>query len=214
MADFADFEAVAARLVETARTLHARGWAAGTSGNFSAVVSVEPLRLAISRSGLDKGHLSSRDVLEVDAEGAVVEGHGRPSDETPIHLRVVARTGARAVLHTHSVWNTLVSQWHAAAGGVGFEGLEMLKGLAGVRSHEHREWLPIVPNSQDYAWLTKVVEATIARHPGTHGILLRGHGLYTWGRDLDEAERHVEVLEFLLEVKGRMDQEGGARGDR
>jgi len=33
--------------------------------------------------------------------------------------------------------------------------------------------------------------------------LLRGHGLYTWGRGLDEAERHTEILEFLLEVIGR-----------
>jgi methylthioribulose-1-phosphate dehydratase len=35
-------------------------------------------------------------------------------------------------------------------------------------------------------------------------LLLRGHGLYTWGSDLAEAKRHVEILEFLLEVVGRM----------
>ncbi|MEM8681120.1 MAG: class II aldolase/adducin family protein, partial [Planctomycetota bacterium] len=36
-----------------------------------------------------------------------------------------------------------------------------------------------------------------------HGLLLKGHGLYTWGSDFLEAKRHVEVLEFLFEVTGR-----------
>ena len=34
-------------------------------------------------------------------------------------------------------------------------------------------------------------------------MLVAGHGLYTWGRDLAEAERHVEVFEFLFEVVER-----------
>jgi methylthioribulose-1-phosphate dehydratase len=37
------------------------------------------------------------------------------------------------------------------------------------------------------------------------------HGLYTWGRDLNEARRHVEILEFLLEVTGRTASGGFAR---
>ena len=210
----AGFGEVADRLAETARVLHARGWAPGTSGNFSVLVSTEPLRLVISRSGLDKGRLTPQDFLEVDGNGAVVSGAGRPSDETLVHVGIVSRAGARAVLHTHSIWNTLASLWYASAGGVAFEGFEMLKGLSGVKSHEHREWLPIVPNSQDYVWVAEVVEGVIARHPTAHGVLMKGHGLYTWGRDLEEARRHVEILEFLLELKGRLEGEGGARGHR
>ena len=44
-----------------------------------------------------------------------------------------------------------------------------------------------------------VLEST--RRP--HAFLLRRHGLYTWGATLAEAERHVEILEFLLEAAGR-----------
>jgi methylthioribulose-1-phosphate dehydratase len=40
-------------------------------------------------------------------------------------------------------------------------------------------------------------------NPLRHGFLIRGCGLYTWGRDLDEARRHVESFEFLFEVVGR-----------
>ena len=39
--------------------------------------------------------------------------------------------------------------------------------------------------------------------PLRHGFLIRRHGLYTWGRDVEEACRHVEIFEFLFEVVGR-----------
>lgn len=79
----------------------------------------------------------------------------------------------------------------------------MLKGLEGVSTHEHREWLPIIENSQDMNRLAGSVEETLAKHPQAHGFLLRRHGLYTWGKDIAEAKRHVEIFEFLLEVRGR-----------
>jgi methylthioribulose-1-phosphate dehydratase len=80
----------------------------------------------------------------------------------------------------------------------------MLKGLAGVTTHEHSEWVPILDNTQDYDRMARDVSTALARHPRAHGLLLRGHGLYAWGRDLEEAQRHVEVLEFLFEVEGRL----------
>lgn len=200
----ASLSQLAPLLVATGCALHARGWALGTSGNFSAVVSREPLRLAISRSGVDKGRLSAEDFLEVDASGLALQGDGRPSDETVVHLAVVGARGAGAVLHTHSVWNTLVSEAAGEAGGLALSGYEMLKGLAGVTTHEHREWVPVLENTQDYGRMTRDVKAVLEQDPRSHALLLRGHGLYTWGLDLAEAQRHVEVLEFLLEVEGRL----------
>jgi methylthioribulose-1-phosphate dehydratase len=191
-------------LAATGRALHARGWALGTSGNFSAVVRREPLVLAISRSGVDKGRLSAGDILEVDGNGLPLEAEARPSEETVVHLAVVRERGAGAVLHTHSVWGTLLSEAKGDAGGLALSGYEMLKGLSGVTSHEHGEWLPILDNTQDYDRMTREVKAALAQNPRAHGLLLRGHGLYTWGSDLEEAQRHVEVLEFLLEVEGRL----------
>jgi len=117
-----DIEQLAQRLVEAGRGLHARGWALGTSGNFSAVLTPDPLRLLISRSGVDKGELTRDEVLLVDDAGAVVSGEGKPSDETVIHLEVVRHRGAGAVLHTHSVWNTLLSEAEGDAGGLLVEG--------------------------------------------------------------------------------------------
>ena len=79
----------------------------------------------------------------------------------------------------------------------------MLKGLEGVTTHEHREWLPILDNDQDMDRLAREVRRVLKEHPACHGFLLRRHGLYTWGDTLPQAVRHVEILEFLLEALGR-----------
>jgi len=89
---------------------------------------------------------------------------------------------------------TTLSQLHFRVGGVAISGYEMLKALAGVRSHEHREWLPIVDNSQNMPELEQAMMDALRRHAGAHGILIRGHGLYTWGGDLEEANRHLEAI--------------------
>jgi methylthioribulose-1-phosphate dehydratase len=194
------FSALAASLAEVGRSFYSRGWVLGTSGNFSAVVSRDPLRLAITSTGLDKGSLTPAHFLEMDNSGAVVHGHGRPSAEAQLHLTIVKVLHAGAVLHTHSVWSTVLSGTHASQGGIALSGFEMLKGLEGVRTHKHREWLPILENSQDMLELAQTVSATLRENPGIHGFLLREHGLYTWGGSLEEAKRHVEILEFLMEV--------------
>lgn len=175
----------------------------GTSGNLSAVSGSEPPRLAITASGAHKGALTPAQILQIDASGAVIRGNGRPSDETRLHLTVVRVRGAGAVLHTHSVWSTLLSETFGSEGRLSIEGFEMLKGLAGVRTHEHREDLPIIENSQDMEALSSSFAEALDTYRGAHGVLLRRHGLYTWGRDLDEARRHVEIFEFLFEVIGR-----------
>jgi methylthioribulose-1-phosphate dehydratase len=165
-------------------------------------VSHDPLRLAITTSGVDKGLLSVAEIVEIDERGKVVAGSGRPSAEASLHLTIVRARAAGAVLHTHSIWSTILSD-NAPESGLAIEGYEMLKGLDGVRTHDHREWLPILDNTQDWAAAVPQVEAILAQQPDAHGFLIRRHGLYTWGRDLAEAKRQVEILEFLFEVMGR-----------
>ncbi len=199
-----DFLDAATQLVRIGQRFDARGWVLGTSGNFSLVTRRAPLTLAITRSGTHKGELTTNAILEVDDRGTSIGVNaGSPSAETRLHLEIVAARPAAAVLHTHSIWSTLLSDRYAAQGGVAIEGFEMLKGLAGVTTHEHREWIPILENDQDMARLSPVVAATLREHPSCHAFLLRRHGLYTWGATLPEAVRHVEIVEFLLESVGR-----------
>jgi methylthioribulose-1-phosphate dehydratase len=206
------FDHIARSLAVTARDFHSHGWMTGTSGNLSAVVDREPLRLAMSPSGADKGELTPNQVLLIDEQARVIRAHDnnqsskhifKPSDESPLHVRIVKERGVGAVLHTHSIWNTMLSDFYFADGGLSIEGYEMLKGLQGVTSHEHREWIPILENSQEMLPLADTIGNTLKEHKDAHGFLLRRHGLYSWGSDLWQAKRHIEILEFLLEVLGR-----------
>jgi len=163
----------------------------------------------MTASSISKGAIRAQDILVVGENGKRVgprqgEAGQRPSAETLLHVAVARTRGAGAVLHTHSVWSTTLSEMHGTAGGLNLSGFEMLKGLEGVRTHQHTEWVPIFENDQDMVRLADRVERTLQASPEVHGFLLRGHGLYTWGENLAEARRHVEILEFLLEATGRL----------
>jgi methylthioribulose-1-phosphate dehydratase len=199
-----DFSELESGLASIAKSFHGRGWLLGTSGNLSAVVQREPLRLAMSPSGVDKGELTPDRMLMIDENAQPLSPQsGKPSDESLLHIRIVKERGAGAVLHTHSVWNNILSDLYASEGGVTIAGYEMLKGLQGVRSHEHSEWLPIIDNSQNMPELAEAIAQTLSEHQSAHGFLLRRHGLYSWGETLAQAKRHIEILEFLLETMGR-----------
>jgi methylthioribulose-1-phosphate dehydratase len=110
---------------------------------------------------------------------------------------------AGAIFHVHSIWNTLLSDRFASAGAVPLENYELLKALSGVSTHQHRELVPILENSQDYVSLALELADALRKFPAAHGVLLRSHGLYTWGESVAGARRHLEALEFLFEVEAR-----------
>jgi methylthioribulose-1-phosphate dehydratase len=198
------FPTAARDLARIGRRFYARNWVMGTSGNFSAVVSRRPLQLAITASSVHKGALTPSQVVRLDDKGRIIgRTSHRPSAEALLHVEIVRRRGAGAVLHTHSVWATLLSDVHASRGGVLLEGYEMLKGLDGIDTHEHHEWIPIIDNDQDIARLSARLGEALDRHPTAKALHLRRHGLYTWGATLTDAERHIEILEFLFETVGR-----------
>ncbi len=212
---YSGFHTVADQLSEIGRDFYHRGWLYGTSGNLSAVLGSEPLRLAITATGVDKGRLSPSHMLEIDGNGEVIRGVLRPSSETFVHLAIVRNRHAGAVFHTHSVWSTVLSERYASRGGIEIRNYEMLKGLENVRTHQHREWIPVLGNSQDMRTLSQEIGNVVRLQPLVHGIVLRGHGLYTWGSSIEDAKRHVEVLEFLLEVLGLTGlRSGGLQLDR
>jgi methylthioribulose-1-phosphate dehydratase len=202
-----NFKEIAENLSLAGYEFYRRGWVMGTSGNFSAKLSDTPLRLCITASGNDKGAFDETHFLEIDDNSDVLQGFGRPSAETMIHLTIYRmRQNVGSILHTHSVWGTILSDVHFENGAIEIEGYEMLKGLSGVKTHEHKEIVPIVENSQDYIALSHVIDNVLRENPKCNGIYLRRHGLYTWGKDVTEARRQIEIFEFLFEVLGRMQE--------
>ncbi len=178
------------------RFASARGWVPATSGNFSC--RIDASSVAVTRSGVDKGNLGAAQIAAVELDGPLPPGL---SAETPLHLaryRADARVGA--VVHVHTVAATVLSRLHAADGLLRLSGFEMHKALYGFTTHESDVVLPIFANNQDTGALAAAVEARLAMsaQPTVPAYLLAGHGLYAWGRTMEEAKRHIEGIEFLL----------------
>jgi len=181
--------------------IHKRGWCDGTGGNFSSVMNQEPLELLMAPSGVDKGLVAPEDLITVDGDGQLLGGSGKPSAETLLHLAIVKSQEAGAVLHTHSQAATLLSKLACpigeSVGWIRVVGLEMLKGLEGIKSHTEEVQIPVLANDQDLKRLSGAAQPLLPDAP--HGLLIAGHGLYAWGANLEVAKRHLEILEFLLE---------------
>ena len=155
--------------------------------------------LLMAPSGVDKGCLQPEQLIVVDQDQQLIDGIGKPSAETTLHIKIVDQTGAGAVLHTHSVSATVLSHYHLTSGRITLQGWEMLKGLQGVNRHDAQIEVPVVANSQNMDELKQRFHPKLDQAP--YGILVAGHGLYAWGDDLQEAQRHLEILEFLFEVQ-------------
>ena len=171
------------------------GWMRGTSGNLSVVVSRDPLRLAVTASGIDKGDLRPEDVVVVDEHGqAVADGSPKPSAEAALHGRIARRTGAEAIVHVHTVASVVAAA--RSPNGVVLEGLEMLKGI-GRQADGDAVHIPVLANSQDMGELGDRFDA--AFDPATPAVIIAGHGLYAWGATAVQARHHTEIVEWLLE---------------
>jgi methylthioribulose-1-phosphate dehydratase len=205
-----------AALCAVGREFHSRGWSLGTSSNYSVVAGRNPLEILITASGKDKSALTREDFVAVDSSGQLLQGHeanGRKSSaETLLHCLIAGSLpDVGAILHTHSIWGTILSRQALATqqtrGAIQIQGYEMLKGLEGITTHDTTINVPVFQNSQDMGELSdRIREVLISSDGGPsevlshHGFLLSGHGLYTWGRTLAEARRHIEIFEFLFEV--------------
>jgi methylthioribulose-1-phosphate dehydratase len=183
-------------LCAVCRLFGARQWCLATSGNFSARVDADSF--LITQSGKDKSLLAPDDLMICNMDGRPQVAHLRPSAETALHQCLYRHDdNIGAVLHTHSVASTALSR--RAGRSLSISGYEMQKAFTGISSHETEISLPVFDNTQDMAALAITVDAWLKRNPVTvPAFLIRGHGLYAWGRDLQEAKRHAEGAEFLL----------------
>lgn len=186
------------QLVRAGRFLDSKGWVPATSSNFSMRLTDGSFMVTVS--GFHKGELSEEALMRVDAQGQAYDPSRRPSAETLLHAEFYRRyPDMGVVLHTHSVNATVLSRLHQKQ--VVFEDYELLKAFSGIDTHETRMVLPVFPNDQDIPRLAARVDEYLGSHEHVYGYLISGHGLYTWGRDMQDALRHIEAFEFLFECE-------------
>jgi methylthioribulose-1-phosphate dehydratase len=181
-------------IIAAGQRLDARGLAPATSGNYS--VRLNDGRIAITVSGRHKGRMVAEDIMLIDSAGKPLEDK-KPSAETLLHVVLYkAYPQANAVLHTHSVAGVALTRFLPRSDKIVLEGYEMLKAFPGITTHETKISIPVFDNTQDMDFLAEQVKARL--EPGMPAYLIKDHGIYTWGKDMEEAERVSEALEHIL----------------
>jgi len=195
----ANVAAAVSAVIAGGRLAAARHWAPATSGNFSARIDRD--RIAITRSGVDKGALTADDILVQPLDQSLRPGS---SAEAGLHVRLYRDAPEiGAIFHVHAPASSVISRAHLPDDALRIHGWELQKALLGVTTHEATIETPIFANDQDIAALAERIALRLAEPPSAAetpapGYLLAGHGLYAWGRDPAEAWRHLEALETLF----------------
>lgn len=204
-----DFEKAAQEIVDVSIFLNDRGLCPATSGNFSR--RLDDRYIAVTVTGKHKGDLTTDDVITVDLNGNPSRSAKKPSAETLLHSAVYfAFPEAQAVVHTHSVNGTVLTRLVNPDKTLVTDGYEIHKALPGIKTHNSQVKIPIFENNQNIAALSTEIVAYLKEHPEVSGFLIRSHGFYTWGKDMNEVKIRVEAYEHLFEseLKFRMATRG------
>ena len=185
-----------AELIAIARWIGEKGWCPATGGNFSA--RLDKNFCLVTASGVDKANLQADDFLVVELTGKIYAGNSKPSAETLLHTALYSLgEEIGAVLHTHTVAATVLSNLFKA-NNLKVRGYEMQKALSNIDTHETTVSIPILDNNQNISQLAEKLKQRWLTDTFNYGFLVRGHGLYAWGKDIAQAKRHLEGIEFLL----------------
>lgn len=188
-------------IAATIRAYNQKGWSPATSTNYSFKTSINDELISVSRSGVDKSLFTASDFISVDSNGIPSDENkdAVPSAETLIHCTLYKLfPETTVILHSHSVYPVLISQTHKEQ--VEFEGYEIQKGFAGQTTHDTRVSIPIFDNTQDMVSFSEVLSSN-KELLDKHVFIMRKHGTYAWGKNLFEAKRHLETLEYLCQCK-------------
>ena len=192
-------ETIKEQIAEVIRHYNAKGWSPATSTNYS--LKDDAGTIWVSRSGVDKAQFTADDFITVDSNGlAIGDFVGvKPSAETLIHCALYELfPETKVILHSHSVYPVLIS---AVLGPqITFEGYEVQKGFEGQTTHSTAVNIPILDNTQDMMEFKQILinEVNRIQH---HSFIMRKHGTYAWGKNLFEAKRHLETLDYLCQCE-------------
>lgn len=185
------------QLIDICRRLAERGLVTATDGNVSARLANG--NFLTTRSGINKGVVTAKDLVEVTGAGEVVSGQGKPSTELGMHLFIYAnRTDMTAVVHAHPVYAT-----GFATAGIALDACLFPEVIVGMGA------IPLAPYATPS---THEVAESLAPYVRTaDAILLANHGAVTYGTSLPDAYFKMEKLEHAAHITFVAHVLGGAR---
>lgn len=171
-----------------------------TWGNVSAVDREKKL-FVIKPSGVDYETMRASDMVICDFDGNVVEGNLNPSSDTPTHgvlYNEFPEIGG--IVHTHSTWAT---SW--AQAGIDLPAMGTTHADTFYGSVPCARFLTQTEIDRGYEAETGHVIVETFKGRGIHsleipGVLLHGHGPFTWGKDAKSAVMNAVVLEEVAKM--------------
>ena len=186
-------------LVDYGNRMFADGLVTLTSGNIS-VYDPETGYMAITPSGIPYAETRPEDIVIMTLDGKIIDGDRKPSSENQLHAAVYrVRKDARAVVHTHSTFATVL-------------------GIAGEKVESVHFLLPNVMGRGDVPLLPYVTYGTKAladevekAMKETQAVLLQNHGMVASGKSLADAYTRASAVETTAELQWRAECIGKPR---
>jgi L-ribulose-5-phosphate 4-epimerase len=180
--------------------LPAQGLIKYTWGNVSGVDREKGL-FVIKPSGVDYDSLKPADMVVVDFEGQVVEGAMNPSSDTPTHAVLYKQfPEIGGIVHTHSTWATAWAQAGLDVPAMGTTHADTFYGAVPcARFLTQKE----IDEGYEAATGQVIVETFKEREldpMAIPGVLLHGHGPFTWAKDADTAVMNAVVLDEVCKT--------------
>ena len=172
-----------------------------TWGNVSGIDREKGL-VAIKPSGVGYDALKPEDIVVLDLDGKIVEGKLKPSSDTPTHLELYRNfKNLGGIVHTHSEWATSWAQAGRSIPAFGTTHADYYYGEIPCTRFLRKEEV-----EGDYELNTGklIVKEFLGKDPDSiPGVLIAGHGPFSWGKDPDEAIHNAVVMEQVARMAYR-----------
>jgi len=187
------------------RHFYQLGWATGTGGGISIR---NGNKIYMAPSAVQKEMLDRSDIFILNQDGKIQEAPKKAlklSACAPLFMHAYKIRNAGAVLHSHSQNAMLATLLYGPVFRI--TGLEMLKGIENVGAFDTHE-VPIIENTAYECDLADSLKEAILAYPKSSAVLVRGHGVYAWGKDWAQAKTQAESYDYLFSAAVKMKQLG------
>lgn len=171
-----------------------------TWGNASAIDRESGL-FVIKPSGVDYETLKPSDMVVVDLEGNVVEGKLNPSSDTMTHAVLYNHfQEIGGVVHTHSTWATIWAQAGLDVPAMGTTHADTFYGPIPCTRFLTQEEIDQGYEAQTGHVIIETFEERGLDVLAVPGVLIQGHGPFTWGVDVKSAVMNSVVLDEVAKM--------------
>ena len=189
-------ESLKKRVFEQNIALVKHGLVVLTWGNVSAR-DLESGLVAIKPSGVPYDTMTPEDMVVVDIDGNKIEGDLNPSSDLPTHLYLYKQYPTLGgIVHTHSTYATAFAQSGREITPYGTTHADAFYGAVPCSRELSDEEI-----AEEYEWNTgKVIAETVTDADAIPAILVKNHGVFTWGSTPEKAVENAVTLEEVAKM--------------